>query len=177
MFKIKNINAGLIILKKINTDYYALIGSNIIDSKKVYKFSGGKYISLDKTALHTAVRQFIEQIFNIKISSTKIDEIVKGIIKNKLLLNEYVYVPNIIMTYFGSFKVLNYIYKEIYNQKLNIYNFFSSRNKNMDYISNTSSKLSKISLSRIKDLLTTHTKFKRVTKLILFKIKIIFNIK
>ena len=32
MFKIKNINAGLIIIKKMNTDYYTLIGSNIINS-------------------------------------------------------------------------------------------------------------------------------------------------
>jgi len=175
MFKIKNINAGLVIVKKINDDYYTLIGSNIIDKKKVYKFSGGSYINLDKTALHTAIRHFIEQIFNIKVSITKIDEIAIEIIKKKLLLNEYIYVPNIIMTYLGSFKTLNYIYKKLFNIKLNIYNFFKLRNKKMEYI--TKNKLAKISLSRINDLLITHTKFKRITKLILFRIKTIFNIK
>ena len=175
MFKIRNINAGLIIVKKINTDFYTLIGSNIINSKKIYKYSGGAYMTLDKSALHTAIRHFIEQIFNIKVSISKIDEIVNKVKEKKILLKEYVYIPNIIMTYFGSFKTLNFIYKQLFNIKLNLYNFFISRNKNIDYV--TKNKLSKISLARVKDLLTTHTKFKRLTKLILFRIKILFNIK
>jgi len=175
MFKIKNVNAGLIILKKMNNDYYTLIGSNIIDSNKVYKFSGGNYKTSDKTALHTAIRHFIEQIFNYKVSKNKLDDIVKLIKLKKLLLNQYIYIPNIIISYFGSFKLVNFIYKFLFNKKLNIYNFFLFRNKKLNYVSNI--KISKISLARIKDLLTTHTKFKRLSKLILFRIKILYNIK
>ena len=175
MFKIKNINAGLIIIKKMNTDYYTLIGSNIINSNKVYQFSGGNYDEYDKTALHTAVRHLIEQIFNIKVSSIVINNIVNNIKKKKLLLNEYVYIPNIIMTYFANVTLLDDIYKYLFNKKLNLYVFFNMRNKQLDYI--TKKNLSKISLANISDLLKTHTKMKRITKYILFKMKIILNIK
>ena len=175
MFKLKNINAGIIILKKKKNDYYTLIGSNIINSNKVYQLTGGLYIHDDKTALHTAIRQLIEQIFNIKINILILDDIVNNIKKKKLLLTEYIYIPNIIITYISSFKLLDYVYEYIYNKKFNLYNFFYDRNKKLKYI--TDNKLSKISLLNITELFKKHIKMKRITKYILFKLKIILNIK
>jgi len=87
MLNIKNINAGLIIIKKIDKKYYTLNNNN----NNIYKFPSGKYNIKDKTSLHTAVRNFINTIFNISISTSKINKIVNGIKKKKLLSYIYIY--------------------------------------------------------------------------------------
>ena len=85
MLNIKNINAGLIIIKKINKKYYTL------NNNTINKFPEGKYNIKDKTSLHTAIRNFINKIFNISISTSKINKIVNGIIRENLLSYIYIY--------------------------------------------------------------------------------------
>ena len=82
MFKIKNINSGLVLFKNMKGYHYSIIGSYIDkDNNKIYTFPGGTYDKYyDKTAVHTAIREFIEEVFNIKIADTKTEKITDEIV-------------------------------------------------------------------------------------------------
>ena len=87
MLNIKNINAGLIIINKKKNNYYTLINNY----NNIYKFIQGKNNINDKTSIHTAIRNFIYQVFNITISTNKINKIVNGLIKKKIII-KYIYI-------------------------------------------------------------------------------------
>ena len=119
-----NRNSGVCIFDKVGKDYILLMGSKVKNNNRIYEFFGGHYEKTDKTALHTATREILEEIFNIKIESENIDILVieiinHGDIRNELTLEN----ENGGMTYFIGFesleKVYNYIkygkYKKIEN--------------------------------------------------------------
>ena len=181
MFKIKNINAGLVLFEKINNEYYGLLGSYFDKNNDViYTFPGGGYLdSYDKTALHTAVREFIEEIFNIKVADTKLNEIVSMIRKEKLLSNIYIHKPDKFITYFGNFNILNFIYENIYNHKINLYNFINFRNKKVNekiVPKDGLNEFNKIHVIKINYLLKDKIKIRIISKYILNKMIQLFNI-
>ena len=184
MFKVKNINAGIVLLKKTSeNEYYTLIGSYYNKNNiKIYTFPGGTYSKYyDKTALHTAIREFVEEIFNIKISDIKLNEIVKGVKDNNLLLDTYIYKPNRFITFFATFKLLNFIYKCIYDHKFNLYKFLSFRNKDIKekFIAKDGlNEFYKIHFIKINILLKNNNsiKIREISKYILQKIKILFRV-
>ena len=134
------LNAGLTIFKKIkNTnEYILLIGCNYYNGKKQFELLGGRYDLTDKTALHTAVREFIEELFNIKLNIQKIDDLVKKLIINNHIINNLTINSLTSVSYFANFKTLeliyNYVFNNIYEVKtlLNLSKFIAKRNK--DYL-------------------------------------------
>ena len=181
MYEIKNINAGLVLFENINGEYYSLLGSYFDkNDNKIYTFPGGGYLkNYDDTALHTAIREFIEEIFNIKVAETKLNEIVKIIREKKLLSNIYIYKPNKFITYFGNFNILKIIYKNIYNHKLNLYNFIKFRNKKVHekiIPKDGLNEFNKIYLMKINYLIKKKIKIRIISKYILNKMIQLFNI-
>lgn len=183
MFKIKNINAGLVLFDKIDGKYYGLLGSYFDkNNDEIYTFPGGGYLeNYDKTALHTAIREFIEEIFNIKVADTKLNEIVSMIREKKLLSNIYVHKPNKFITYFGDFNILNFIYEHIYNHKFNLYNFINFRNKKVNekiIAKDGLNEFNKIHVIKLNYLLKNKNKIKirTISKYILNKMIKLFNL-
>lgn len=180
MLKIKEINAGLVILKKHKGEIYTLIGSyQDKNNEKIYTFPGGSYSKIyDKTSLHTAVRELIEEVFNIKIAQSKLDEIVKNINEKELLIDEYIYKPKKFITYFGDFKILNFIFKSIYNYKFNLYEFLAFRNKkiNEEIIAKDGlDEFVKIHFIKLNDLNNTKIKLRLISKYVLNQIYLLFD--
>ena len=181
MYKIKNINAGLVLFKNIKGYHYSIIGSYLDkNNNKIYTFPGGTYDkNYDKTGLHTAIREFIEEVFNIKIADTKLNEIVNGVKEQKLLYDIYIYKPNKFITFFGDFKILNFIYKSIYNHKINLYSFLPFRNKKIHekiIPKDGLNEFLKIHLMKLEFLLKNTLKLRSISKYVLFKMIKLFNI-
>ena len=131
------LNAGLTILKKIKNknEYILLIGANNHNGKKKFELLGGKCDPTDKTALHTAIREFIEELFNIKLTIFKIDGLVKNLIVNNHIINNLTQLSNTSASYFANFKTLELIYNYVFNNKyeivtlLDFSDFIVKRNK------------------------------------------------
>lgn len=113
-------SGGVVIFDKIDNVYITLMGSKQNGNERIYEFFGGGSEKQDKTALHTSFRELIEELFNIKIETRKLDGLVDEIIKNKDLKNDITYehkYKNKNMTYFISFSTLEKIYNYIkYNK-------------------------------------------------------------
>ena len=108
----KNKCSGFVVFDKIGKDFIVLMGSKM-NEERIYEYFGGKNEKDDKTTLHTAVREFIEEIFNIKIDEKYICDLVLNIIKNndirdKLTLTHTNHNNN--LTYFIGFDTLEKIY-------------------------------------------------------------------
>ena len=69
----------------------------------VWSVPGG-HLEKGESIENGAIREFVEEIFNIKISDIKLNEIVKGVKDNNLLLDKYIYKPNRFITFFANFK-------------------------------------------------------------------------
>lgn len=134
----KQLNAGLTIIKKIKnkSDYIILLGGNNIGNQKKYEMLGGRFEKSDKTALHTGVREFIEELFNIKLSNNKIDDIVEKLVVNNHIINNLTLYTNTSVSYFASFKTLELIHNYVnYGQykivkPLDFAKFMEIRNEN-----------------------------------------------
>ena len=81
---------------------------------------GGRYESYDKTALHTGIREFVEELFNVKLDTYKVDELVKHLIVNEDIIHDYTMKSPTSASYFASFKTLGLIYNFIYHNKYEI---------------------------------------------------------
>ncbi len=121
---------GIVVIDKLNDDYYVLLGSRLSGSRRIYEYFGGNNEPQDLTAFHTSIREFIEELFNVKIDVSSINKLVEEIIEDNDIKNELTFVhPNGNMTYFIGFgsleKVSNFIkyrkYKRIDNLDLSKY--------------------------------------------------------
>jgi len=134
----KQLNAGLSIIKKIKgkNDYIILLGGTYRNQIKKYEMLGGRCEPQDKTALHTAVREFIEELFNIKLHIDKIDELVRHLILNSHIAYNLTQISETSVSYFTDFKTLELIYNFVYYGKynsvhsLNFTKFMQERNSN-----------------------------------------------
>jgi hypothetical protein len=123
---IKNIAGGFIITDYIDNQQVILLGkTNISNNYIQFEGFGGKSEKQDLTSLHTALRELIEEFFNIKISITKINKLALFFRINKLIIKQY-HMNG--MCYVINFNGLNYIFQKIKKhntlKKYNINNYF-----------------------------------------------------
>jgi hypothetical protein len=116
----KQLNSGLTIIKKIKNDHIILIGGNNINGTNRYEMLGGRCESYDKTALHTGIREFVEELFNIKLDADKVDKLVEQLIVHDHIMHELTIMSTSSASYFASFKTLELIYNFIYYGKYDI---------------------------------------------------------
>ena len=116
----KQLNSGLTIIKKIKNDHIILIGGNNINGTNRYEMLGGRCESYDKTALHTGIREFVEELFNIKLNTYKVDKLVEQLIVHDHIIHEMTIISTTSASYFASFKTLELIYNFVYHGKYDI---------------------------------------------------------
>lgn len=108
----KNKCSGIVVFDKIGTDFIVLMGSKNKD-QIIYEYFGGKNEKQDITTLHTALRELIEEMFNMKIDQKEIYNLVSNIIKNNDIRSELTLTHkkhNNNVTYFIGFDTLEKIY-------------------------------------------------------------------
>lgn len=121
---IKNIAGGFIITDYINNQQVLLLGkTNTLNKFIQYEGFGGKSDKQDLTSLHTAIRELIEEFFNIKISIKKINKLALFFRINKLIIKQY-HMNG--MCYVINFDGLNYIFQKI--KKYNVLNNYNINN-------------------------------------------------
>jgi len=116
----KQLNSGLTIIKKIKNDHIILIGGNNINGTNRYEMLGGRCELYDKSALHTGVREFVEELFNIKLDAHKLDKLVEQLITHDHIMHEITITSATSASYFVSFKTLELIYNFVYHGKYDI---------------------------------------------------------
>lgn len=84
--------------------------SNVAKRSNSFESFGGRYEKEDATTLHTAVRETIEEFFNLKPSNNKVNEIAEGFRKNKLIIRQYELHG---MSYLINFSGLNFIFQKL----------------------------------------------------------------
>ena len=105
--------AGIVVFDKIDKDYIVLMGSKIKNGERVYEYFGGGNEPEDYSAVHTATRELVEEMFNIKISKKEINELTKIILKENDIRHDITLVHknhNNNLTYFIGFEALEKIY-------------------------------------------------------------------
>jgi len=118
----RNLNSGLTIIKKIKNqnDYIILLGGNYMGNLKKYEMFGGRYEPSDKTALHTGIREFIEELFNIKFDLNNLDKLVENVVVNEHLIDSLTHKSDTSISYFANFRTLELIYNFVYYGKYQI---------------------------------------------------------
>ncbi len=87
--------------------------SNVAKRSNSFESFGGRYEKEDATTLHTAVRETIEEFFNLKPSNAKVNEIAQGFRTNKLIVRQYELHG---MSYLINFAGLNYIFQKLLSE-------------------------------------------------------------
>jgi hypothetical protein len=102
---------GILIADEINGDRVILLGkSNIPNRKETYESFGGKYESQDLSSLHTALREFIEEFFNYKISTEQINYLATELKKSNHIIKQKEFYG---MSYLINFNGLNFIFQKL----------------------------------------------------------------
>lgn len=128
----REMNAGITVIDKLNDKYLILVGSSIKYRKKQYSLFGGHYEKRDSNVLHTGIREFVEELFNFKISKEKIENIAKYLLNNKRLLDISMYIRDSAV-FFINYKTLESIYNFLYHgtfekkEKFNVHKFNKER--------------------------------------------------
>jgi len=121
-YDLKGQSGGVLITDIIDDEQFVILGkSNIPKRADCFEGFGGKVEKCDISSLHTALRELIEEFFNLKIPLENINEIANIIRKNKMIDRQYNFYG---MSYVINFKTLNYIFLylcEIENS-LQVYN-------------------------------------------------------
>ena len=125
----KKLNAGLTIIGKLKNRPVIIMGSNTTNTgSQKYELLGGQYDSNDKTALHTAIREFTEEFFNKKYSQELINDICKYLIINNKLLDLTINFKSSI-SYFINLKTFKLIYNIINpNESFDLNKIIKKRN-------------------------------------------------
>jgi hypothetical protein len=168
--------AGLAIIHYDNNNYSLLLAK--CNKKYEWIFPGGKR-NEDEEPVQTAYREFIEEVFNISIEKSVLNEIIETISKNNQCLpintnisniNSITNIPsytfiqndkcitsivNILSKYNIQSDVFNYNYENLYdyNKQVNIYNFCSMRRYINDEIIGVMNELVFITMVPLKNLL------------------------
>jgi hypothetical protein len=125
---LQGLSGGILICDKINGDRVILLGkSNVPKRADTYESFGGKTEKQDLTSLHTAIREFVEEFFNYKISTDLVNKIALNIRKLKLIKKQCELYG---MAYLINFGGLNFIFQFILSEisslkKYNVSNAFN----------------------------------------------------
>lgn len=108
---LKGQSGSLIISDFIEGHKVIILGkSNVPKRSNSFESFGGRYEKEDATTLHTAVRETIEEFFNLKPSNSKVHEIAEGFRRNKLIIRQYELHG---MSYLINFAGLNFIFQKL----------------------------------------------------------------
>ena len=169
--------AGLAIFHYDNLNNFSLLVAKC-NKKYEWIFPGGRRNG-DEEPVQTAYREFIEEVFNISIEKSVLNEIIETISKNNQCLpintnisnmNSITNIPsytfiqndkcitsivNILSKYNIQSDVFNYNYENLYdyNKQVNIYNFCSMRRYINDEIIGVMNELVFITMVPLKNLL------------------------
>jgi hypothetical protein len=109
--EIHNVAAGMIICDIINNQSIILLGkSNLLKRYDEYENFGGKYDKSDLTTLHTALRETIEEFFNILVPTEFINKLAIDFIKQNLIIKRIKFYG---MSYLINLKGLHYIFYKL----------------------------------------------------------------
>ena len=111
---LKGQSGSLLISDFIEGQKVIILGkSNVPKRSNSFESFGGRYEKEDATTLHTAVRETIEEFFNLKPSNAKVNEIAEGFRRNKLIVRQYELHG---MSYLINFAGLNYIFQKLLSE-------------------------------------------------------------
>jgi hypothetical protein len=119
---LKGQSGGILILDDIDNNKILVLGkSNVPKRMNQYESFGGKVEKTDITSLHTAIREFVEEFFNIKISTENINMLALHLRQNKIILKQKQFYG---MAYLINLNGLNEIFQKlcIINESLSRYN-------------------------------------------------------
>ena len=102
---------GILIVDTIGDNKVILLGKSNIDKRNgSYESFGGKYEKEDICSLHTAIRELIEEFFNLKIQTNYINDIAYNLRYTNLILKQYELNG---MSYLINFEGLNFIFQKL----------------------------------------------------------------
>jgi hypothetical protein len=109
--EIKCCAAGILIYDIVNNEQIVFLGrSNIPNRNSDYEGFGGKYEKCDLTSLHTALREMIEEFFNLLTPQEFINELAIDIINlNLIIKRKHLYG----MSYLINLNGLNFIFNKL----------------------------------------------------------------
>jgi hypothetical protein len=122
-------SGGILIIDEVSGEKVILLGkSNIPKRVDSYESFGGKYESYDLSSLHTALRELIEEFFNLKVSSQFINQLALEMRNSKYILKQHELNG---MSYMINFEGFNFIFQKLclLFEQLNNYN--SNNNFNL----------------------------------------------
>jgi hypothetical protein len=180
-YDLKNTSGGVIIADFIKGKQVIILGkSNNPREIDTYESFGGKKEKEDLTSLHTAIREFTEEFFNIKINTDIINDIALGLRVNNLIIKQQNFFG---ISYLINFKGLNFIFQKIYsyletlsnnplknyqyNNKFNLRKYMEERTID-EKPSNGLNEIKKIEVFKLEDLLHNNVKLRWFTKKILY---------
>ena len=108
-----SLSGGFLISDFINEEQVVILGKSNTksdDNKSIYESFGGKVEVEDLSPMHTATRELIEELFNLKLLTTNINDIVDMIKEHKLIIKEYKFYG---IAYLINFNGLNVIFQKI----------------------------------------------------------------
>ena len=107
----ENLSGGILIVDTINNEMIILLGkSNVPKRLGQYESFGGKKEDFDLTSLHTAIRELIEEFFNLKVHTSVINTLALKLREKKLILKQKEFFG---MSYMINLNGLNEIYQTI----------------------------------------------------------------
>lgn len=107
----ENLSGGILIVDTINNEMIILLGkSNVPKRVGQYESFGGKKEDFDLTSLHTAIRELIEEFFNLKVHTSVINTLALKLREKKLILKQKEFFG---MSYMINLNGLNEIYQTI----------------------------------------------------------------
>jgi hypothetical protein len=109
--EIQDVAAGVIICDIINNQPIVFLGkSNVLKRYEEYEGFGGKYDKGDISTLHTALRETIEEFFNILVPTEFINKLAIDFIKHDLIIKRIKFYG---MSYLINLKALHYIFYKL----------------------------------------------------------------
>ncbi len=108
---LKGLSGSVLISDFIEGQKVIILGkSNVPKRSNSFESFGGRYEKEDATTLHTAVRETIEEFFNLKPTYNNVNEIAEGLRRNKLIVRQYELHG---MSYLINFAGLNFIFQKL----------------------------------------------------------------
>ena len=107
----KGVSGGILIVDKINNNNIIILGKpNISKREHEYESFGGKKEEEDLTSLHTAIREFIEEFFNMRILTDHINIMATYVRTEKIIVKQREFYG---MSYMINMNGLNKIFQKL----------------------------------------------------------------
>jgi hypothetical protein len=125
---IKKYPGGVLIADIINNEQVVLLGkTNFVKTYEVYETFGGGTEEDDLTSLHTAIREFVEEFFNYKVSTNLINEIAYKLRTHNKIIKQHNFSG---VAYLLNFSGLNLIFQLLLVEILDLEMY--NKNNNFD---------------------------------------------